>query len=150
MIRKMKHLLLFRNTFANRVPGAELFLKDLNCHCIDPNKDFVLNPKAWTDPAAGQWGVSAAYYNDYRTARRPDEQFSLGRTFRIKEGMSFQIRGEFFNAFNRTFMNNPDSTNALSTQSAPNGVVVSGFGRINTASVFGPSRTGQLIGRFQW
>ncbi|HYP14454.1 MAG TPA: TonB-dependent receptor, partial [Bryobacteraceae bacterium] len=36
--------LLFRGTYANRVPGEPLFLKDLNCHCIDPNKEFVLNP----------------------------------------------------------------------------------------------------------
>ena len=35
---------LFRNTLSNRVPGVPLFTKDLNCHCIDPNKDFVLNP----------------------------------------------------------------------------------------------------------
>ena len=62
--------LLFRNTasatFANRVAGQPLFLQDLNCHCFDPNTTFVLNPKAWTDPPAGQSGVSAPYYNDYR------------------------------------------------------------------------------------
>ena len=45
--------LLFRSTMANRVPGEPPFLKDLNCHCIDPNKDFVLNPAAWSDPARG-------------------------------------------------------------------------------------------------
>src|SRR5262249_44802679 len=56
---------LFRGTFANRVPGQPLFLKDLNCHCIDPNKDFVLNPAAWTDPIAGRFGTAAAYYDDY-------------------------------------------------------------------------------------
>ena len=47
-----------------RVPGKPLYLKAPNCHCIDPNKDFVLNPKAWSDPAAGQWGTAATYYND--------------------------------------------------------------------------------------
>jgi len=47
--------LLFRGTFANRVPGEPLSTQDLNCHCFDPNKEFVLNPKAWTDPAQGQW-----------------------------------------------------------------------------------------------
>lgn len=35
---------LFRNALWNRVPGVPLFTKDLNCHCIDPNKDLVLNP----------------------------------------------------------------------------------------------------------
>jgi hypothetical protein len=43
--------LLFRGRFSSRVPGQPLFLKDLNCHCIDPNKEFVLNPAAWSDPA---------------------------------------------------------------------------------------------------
>ena len=44
---------LFQNTFSNRVPGVPLFTQDLNCHCFDPNKTFVLNPAAWTDPARG-------------------------------------------------------------------------------------------------
>jgi hypothetical protein len=142
---------LFRGTFANRVPGQPLFLQDLNCHCFDPNTTFVLNPKAWSDPALGQWGTSAVYYNDYRYARRPSESLSLGRLFHIREGMSFQVRAEFFNVFNRTYLNNPDSTNALATQSrSAQGAVVSGFGRINTGTTFSPPRAGQLIARFQW
>src|SRR5207237_7153266 len=36
-------------SFANRVPGQPLFLKDQNCRCFDTNKDFVLNPAAWSD-----------------------------------------------------------------------------------------------------
>jgi hypothetical protein len=65
--------LLFRSTFFNRNPGVPLFLKDLNCHCIDPTTDLVLNPNAWSNPAAGQWGAAAPYYNDYRYERRPAE-----------------------------------------------------------------------------
>src|SRR5581483_10944610 len=71
--------LLFRGTRMNRVPGQPLYTVDLNCGgCFDPQKTFVLNPKAWSDPAAGQWGYSPAYYNDYRDIRHPDEQLSLG------------------------------------------------------------------------
>jgi hypothetical protein len=33
-------------SFANRVPGQPLFTVDLNCHCYDPNKTFVLNKDA--------------------------------------------------------------------------------------------------------
>ena len=58
-------------TYANRVPGVPLFTQDLNCHCFDPNKTFVLNPAAWADPPAGQFGTAAAYYSDYRNARHP-------------------------------------------------------------------------------
>ena len=43
-------------SYANRVPGVPLFTHDLNCHCFDPNKTFVLNPAAWTR-RAGQWGL---------------------------------------------------------------------------------------------
>jgi hypothetical protein len=138
-------------TFANRVQGEPLFTKELNCHCIDPNKDFVLNPKAWSDPAAGQWGTAAAYYNDYRLPRRYDEQLSVGREFRIREAMSLQVRAEFFNVFNRTYLNNPTSTNAQQGQTRNSqGVPVTGFGRIDAGSVFSPPRNGQLVARFVW
>ncbi|MCI0364408.1 MAG: hypothetical protein L0219_11025, partial [Phycisphaerales bacterium] len=35
--------LLFQGTRMNRVQGEPLYQFDLNCHCFDPNKDFVLN-----------------------------------------------------------------------------------------------------------
>ncbi|MEI9814529.1 MAG: hypothetical protein WDO18_18635 [Acidobacteriota bacterium] len=89
------------STFANRVAGQPLFTKDLNCHCIDPQKDFVLNPAAWSDPAGGTFGTSAAYYTDYRQQRRYVENMSLARNFRFKEGRyTFQVRAEFANIFN--------------------------------------------------
>jgi hypothetical protein len=136
---------------ANRVANQPLFLKDPNCHCFDPNKEFILNPNAWSDPLPGEWGTAAAYYGDYRTARRPDEQLSLGRVFRVKEKMNFSIRAEFFNVFNRVYLNNPDSTNALATPRVDaNGQVISGFGRVNTASTFSPPRSGQIVARFQF
>src|SRR5262249_40151687 len=81
----------FRGTFANRVPGQPLFTQELNCHCYDPNKTFVLNPNAWSDPAAGQFGTAAAFYSDYRAQRRPQESLALGRTFRFRERISFNL-----------------------------------------------------------
>jgi hypothetical protein len=97
--------LLFHGTRMNRVPGEPLYTVDLNCRsCYDPRKDFVLNPKAWSDAPAGQFGYSAAYYNDYRNQRHPDEQLSLGRNFRVKERVTLSIRMEFFNVFNRLML----------------------------------------------
>lgn len=146
--------LLFRGTNANRVAGEPLYLKDLNCHCFDPNKEFVLNPKAWSDPLAGEWGYAAAYYGDYRTIRRYDEQFSFGKVFRFKESMQLGIRAEFFNIFNRTYLPDPESTNARATQNYnASGVPIAGFGRINVGaiasatSIYSP-RSGQLVARF--
>jgi hypothetical protein len=153
--------LLFQSTFANRVPGEPLFLADLNCHCFDPNKTYVLNPKAWTQPDVGTFGTSAAYYGDYRKQRRPSESMSLGRTFRITEKANFNIRIEFNNIFNRAYFNDPRNSDIAETKSPlPNGNVNpnSGFGAINTTTQVGGAglaavvniapRNGVLVGRF--
>jgi hypothetical protein len=146
--------LLFRGTFANRNPGVPLFTRDLNCHCFDPNKDFVLNPAAWSQPAAGQFGTSAAYYSDYRYQRRPVENFGFGRTFRFKERVSLNVRADFINIFNRARMNDPLATNALATQTRGlNGQPTAGFGWISTAFGNGPAtsiqfpRNGTVVAR---
>jgi hypothetical protein len=145
--------LLLRNgstlSYANRVPGQPLFTKDLNCHCFDPNATFVLNPAAWTQPAAGQFGGSTAYYNDYRYQRRPVENLNLGRAFRIKERASVNIRMEFTNVFNRTQPNNPTVANSQATQTRnAAGQTTAGFGYINTGTTFSTPRQGSLVARF--
>jgi hypothetical protein len=132
------------------VPDVPLFTQDLNCHCFNPNTAFVLNPAAWTQPAAGQFGSAAAYYNDYRYQRRPVENLSLGRTFRITERANVSLRMEFTNVLNRTQMNNPTSTNSLATQTTKAGQATAGFGWINTATVFSAPRQGSVVARFQF
>jgi hypothetical protein len=134
-------------TFVNRIPGQPLFLKGLNCHCIDPTKDLVLNPAAWTNPGDGQFGTGAPYYNDYRYQRRPSESMSLGRVFRFREGMAFTVRMNFQNIFNRLEMQNPTGTNILApTTKGPNGQLTGGFGFINYVggNTFQPPRQGTL------
>ncbi len=139
---------LFQTTNANRVPGVPLYTVDLNCHCYDPNKTFALNPAAWTDPPAGQFGTSAAYYSDYRTQRRPQENMNLGRTWRVKENMTFNLRFEVTDAFNRGHYNNPTSTNAKAPQTLQaNGNAASGFGWLSPATAAAP-RNGLVVGRF--
>ena len=142
--------LVFQSTRMNRVAGQPLFQKDLNCHCIDPNKDFVLNPAAWSDVPQGTWGSSAPYYDDYRYARQPSEQLSLGRVFRVKEQYRLQVRAEFFNLFNRIVMPNPSATNPLQTPTRNSvGVPTAGFGRIDATTVSG-QRNGQIVARFEF
>ena len=123
----------------------------------------MFNPAAWEDPAQGQFGTSARYYNDYRFQRHPEEQIGIGRIFRFKERLSVQVRVEFFNVFNRAQMADPESGNALAPQNRNSqGVPISGFGRINSQSVGdaatlnnssnlgGEPRQGQLLLRFQF
>ena len=76
---------------------------------------------------------------------------SLGRMFRFKERVSLQIRAEFFNVFNRTYITNPSLTAPTQPQ-ARNGLgqPTSGWGYINPTQLapnFYP-RNGQLVARF--
>ncbi|MBV9504904.1 MAG: carboxypeptidase regulatory-like domain-containing protein [Acidobacteriia bacterium] len=145
-----------QSTFVDRVSGVPLFTQDLNCHCFDPNKTFVLNPAAWVNPPVGQFGTAAAYYSDYRYQRRPVENMSLARNIRFKERFNLQIRAEFTNIFNRTEPNNPTATNAFATQTRSlNGNTAGGFGSIITntttgAVTFAGPRQGTLVARFQF
>jgi hypothetical protein len=155
------NLSLLRNTagsqisYANRVTGQPLFTQDINCHCFDPNKTFILNPAAWSEPGPGQWGTGAAYYGDYRQQRRPNENMALGRVFRIREKMTLNIRAEFEDIFNRAEMPVPTSTNAAATQVRnAAGVPTSGFGFIATGNEGAvtniqsvTSRQGTIVGR---
>ncbi|HEY1240382.1 MAG TPA: TonB-dependent receptor [Bryobacteraceae bacterium] len=143
--------------YANRVAGQPLFTHDLNCHCFDPNSDFVLNPAAWSQPGPGQWGTGAAYYSDYRFQRRPNENLGLGRAFRFKERYELNIRMEFNNIFNRAEMPNPTSTNAAQAQVRTNGIPTAGFGFIATANTgivsntqIPTSRQGTVVARFRF
>jgi len=147
------------------VANQPLFTQNLNCHCFDPNKTIALNPAAWANPAPGQFG-GAANTTYFSGERRPVENMGLARVFRIKERVTMNLRVEFVNIFNRTYLNNPTlSGPGVSPQAAPvcqlangtNGAcsqpglqTVSGFGTINTTTTLYPPRVGQLIARFQF
>ncbi len=145
-------------TFMDRVPGVPLYTVDLNCHCYDPNKTFVLNPAAWAPPPAGQFGTAAAYYSDYRYMRRPVENMSAGRIFRLGERVSLNIRAEFTNVFNRARYNNPTGPAVSNAQSPQTrnaaGQTIAGFGYISTAIGSIPAtgiampRQGQIVAKF--
>ncbi len=150
---------LLRGTFATRVPGQPFYLTDINGD-YDPSRTIVLNEAAWTNTPNGTFTPSAAFYNDYRFRRRPSELVSVGRIFRIREGMQFLIRAEFTNIFNRTLLMVPGSTvatggfvNPASTLGASynrdnQGRYTSGFGTINTTGAVGGERNGTIVARF--
>ena len=109
-------------------------------------------------PASGQFGTAAAYYSDYRYMRRPVENISGGRVFRIREKVTLNIRAEFTNVFNRARYNDPTGTavsNAQSTQTRnAAGQTTAGFGYISTAIGSIPAtgialpRQGQIVAKF--
>ncbi len=125
-------------SFSSRVPGQPVFSRDINSH-YDPATTVILNPNAWTAPAAGQFGTGSAYYNDYRYRRAPTENMSLERVFRFREGMMLSLRMELMNAFNRTRIPTPSNSMLISTFGTTPGY-------INSAG----QRTGQLVARFNF
>lgn len=149
-----------------RVPGQPLYLKSLNCGCINAYTDVVLNPNAWANPVNGAFGPAlGTLYGDFRQAHRPQENFNIARTFRLHEGVSLQIRAEFVNIFNRTQIGNP-STSAPGSAPSRNiyGQYSAGFGVVNltvagaqqapgatlnavVGQLYQPPRSGTLIAR---
>jgi hypothetical protein len=154
----------FGSTLFNLTNGNKNFFApgvDPNSKSFDPTVNLVLNSAAWSDAPQGQFGTSAAYYNNYRWQRQPSESMSLGRNFRIgKEGkMNLQVRAEFQNVFNRHFYSSPASAGGSSPVSVPafnnfaingNGnTLSSGFGYVNWLNGAGAvPRTGTLVARF--
>ncbi len=142
-------------TMQNRVSGQPILSTDPNCHCIDPFSTLTLNPNAWIDAPAGQFGTAAPYYNDVRWQRQPAESVSLGRTFRFKERASLNVRAEFYNVFNRVFLTPPAATNPQALTTRNNfGQLTGGYGFVNmvpgaTGYVETP-RSGQIVARFQF
>jgi len=142
---------LGQSTNAIRVPGQPLFLQDLNSGDVDPRRGFYLNPAAWTQPVAGQFG-GPTFYGDYRSQRQPTEAMNFGRNFRIGERVTAQARVEFTNIFNRLRFNGPTSTNSLTTQvQATNPFTTNntGFGAIAWIGT-GGQRNGQMVFRLSF
>ena len=63
--------------------------------------DTYLNKSLFSTPAALTLGTAARTYSTIRTFPTKNEDLSIQKNFRIREGMRFQLRGEFLNAFNR-------------------------------------------------
>jgi hypothetical protein len=142
---------IFQNTLANRVQGQPLYIADINCHCYDPAKTFILNPLAWTNPANGQFSNSAEFYGDFRYQRHPNESIGLGRTFRFTERVGLMVRVDFSNFLNRTYLNNPTAAGYTAPQSKKtDGTNSGGFGYINLATTGtqnGQPRNGTVVAR---
>jgi hypothetical protein len=147
----------------NRVSGVNPLAVDPNCHCFNPQTTLVLNPAAWKEPAPGQWGTSAPFYNDYRWQRQPAEALSFARNFPFGKEQRFnaQFRVEFQNIFNRVFLTAPATgnqggnafTGPITLATVPtlvSGAYTGGYGYINTINSTLPGyapnpRSGQAV-----
>jgi hypothetical protein len=128
---------------------------DINCHCFDPATTVVLNPAAWGPVPDASFAPDTSTLPFFRGPRHPMEAMNFARNFRIKEGLTLQIRMEFQNVFNRVQLPSPltgfSPTNvATSYQTAPNGNYINGFGTFGNSTIsgyLGTPRTGQLVAR---
>ncbi len=73
-------------------------------------------PRSFSTPRRGQTrlpeptATSKPYYGDYRSPRYPSEQLGFGKVIPFKEGVSFSLRADFFNVFNRWAYPNLNNT----------------------------------------
>jgi hypothetical protein len=76
--------------------------------------------------------------------------------FRLKEGLTFDVRADFFNVFNRwAYPSLNGTSNALQpAQFGSNGSLTNGYGyigdSINGAASNYPPRSGQIVARIQF
>ncbi len=128
--------------YSNVASGADLSRhfngKNFNpSNTADPS-NMYFNPAGFSNPAYGDFGNSGPWVAGLNGFGSAYENLALYKDFHIKERMKLQLRGEFFNVFNRHYFDNPN-TNVGDTQH---------FGNVMT--VGGSPRVGQLGVRFEW
>jgi hypothetical protein len=128
---------------------------DINCHCFDPTRTVVLNPAAWTNVPNGQFGANQGPIRWFRGMRIPVENANFGRSFRIKERASLNVRVEFTNIFNRMqlpFINLGNFASAATkfTSGPSAGLYSGGFGTIVPEAGTSGQRAGTMVARFQF
>jgi len=92
----------------NRVPGQSVLTGAATSGNFDPFRDRQFNRAAFVDPNLGRTGNQPFRLGDFprnntdaRTWGYKNEDFSIIRNFRIREPVSFQLKAELLNAFNR-------------------------------------------------
>lgn len=120
---------------------------DINCHCYDPRTTQVLNPAAWASIPDGQFGAQQTGIRTYRGYRYPNENLNVGRTFRFKERITFNVRAEFSNVLNRVRLPQPIAGGSYQAPVVKtNGINTGGFGVVNPTNVQ-DMRSGTIVGR---
>jgi hypothetical protein len=91
--------------------------------------------------------------NILRGPRLVNADLSLGKSFRIREGMAFEIRADSYNFLNHPQFNNPNNTITFAKDPVTGIYSLSpssAGGQITSANNFGPGRIIQMGGRFSF
>jgi hypothetical protein len=113
--------------------------KGLNLSDLGDPGNLMFDPKAFVDPAFGEFGTQPLYSYGFTSWAYFNEDFSVLKGFGFGPDGRYKLslRGEFFNVFNRHHWNDPSSG---ATNSAYFGAVTGVYG----------NRRGQVGARFEW
>jgi hypothetical protein len=106
----------------------------------NPFTDYYMNPAAFTDAGAFSLGDAPPTLPTLRAPAYYNENLSAIKRTRLWEGVNFEVRADFFNAFNRVVFGSPD-TNFSDVTSG-------GFGKIGSQA--NSPRVIQLGGRIDF
>jgi hypothetical protein len=130
---------------------------DINCHCFDPTKVQAFNPAAWENVPNGQWAADYSALRWFRGVRTPSENMNFSRNFRVKEGISLNVRVEFNNIFNRMQLGGlgvgPSTTGNFAatptkfTTGPSTGLYSGGFGTFQVLNGVNGQRIGTFVAR---
>ena len=139
---------------------------DINCKCFDPEKTIALNPAAWQAVPDAVFSPQTQQLYNFRQARRPQESLNAARNFRFghENRFALQVRVEFQNILNRSFLPAPQIANLNFTGLPTNATDGSGrytagfgtFGNLRTTNAYSVpntnaiTRSGQFIARFSF
>ena len=86
-----------------------------NIDGFDPAVHAWINRDAFRAPGPFRFGTAARGYTDLRAPSLLTENFGVLKRFAVKERFTVTVRGELFNAFNRTVFGAPQGnvSNAL-------------------------------------
>jgi hypothetical protein len=93
------------NAFMSRpnvVPGLPQKSAALRSGHFDPNRDPVVNPEAWKNPAPWTFGNGPRTYGNLRRFAYLNEDISMIKRTPVNDRVSIEIRADFLNIFNRT------------------------------------------------
>lgn len=127
------------SVYANQVGSLNNTFQGLNLNNLADPSNLMFDPKAFTDPAFGEFGNQQLYTYGFTSWAYFNEDFSILKRFAFgKEGrFKASLRAEFFNIFNRHHWYDPNSGATNSDY----------FGAVTGVS---GNRRGQVGARFEW
>ncbi len=109
-------------TRPNLVPGVKAKL--WNGGKFNPKTQYYLNTSAFSDAGAFALGNAPPTLSSVRSFPVYNENLSAIKQIRLWESAKFELRADFFNAFNRVIFGNPNTNYS--------NVATGGFGRVSS------------------